>query len=509
MLRNRRLRQFAIVLLVLSVGASVSARQFFQGDTCIIERDETIVGTLFVLCQDLTIDGTLDGNLIGAATNTIINGDVLDGVYLVGGQIDVNGSISDDLHFAGAVLNVHESASFGTDVSDIFSLSMSTQLDPNTDLPGSVIAVGYQMLLQGDVGGEVNFWGAALEINGSVTGDVTADVGDSEDSDGTAQLETLFIPLPVELDLVNPGLRVMESAEIRGLLRYSSPSQALIDGKVEGTIFFDEIPQQPQITDITNEETLRQEFQRYIGNSIREFATLAVVGAFGLLFAPGLTQAPIRNLRRRPLTSLGVGTLTFILSFPVVVIAVVISVLVIFTLTLVQAGNLTIAGIVVLLLLDVGGASLFYFVAIFVARSIVCLALGRRLLRFVFEDDGTMRFLYVSLAAGSLLVAMVVSLPFVGWLMNALTLFLGLGAIVNLVQRQLRSIREGTGVYEPNDAPPTGMRFGQRGTIEVEPPLLPSETPPVSNVPKPRPRHNVGTDDLPDGFVWWDEMDNK
>ncbi|MEO0561834.1 MAG: hypothetical protein AAF125_06965 [Chloroflexota bacterium] len=504
------LRRYLVVLAFLLMVPNVGARELLQGDQCVIPEGETMQGTLFVLCRDLIIDGTLDGNLIGGAVQTTINGDVLDGIYLIGGQFDLFGELQDDLHYIGAVLNLHDGAAFGTEVSDLFSLSMSTHLHSGSSVPGSLVVLGYQLLVNGDVAGEVAFWGSAFEIGGRIDGDINADVGNSEDTEGTAQLETLFLLLPVEISLVNPGLRVSESATISGELQYRSPTRGEVpEAVVEGDIVFDALPQQAQITDITDEETFWREAERYVVSSMREFATLAVVGALGLVFVPGLMQAPIRNLRERPLTSLGVGTLTFILSFPVVVIAVVVSLLVVFALSLLQVGNLTIAGVVVLIILNVGGASLFYFVAIFVARSVVCLALGRRLLRVPFDDDGTMRFLYIGLAFGSVLIAAAVSLPVIGWLVNAITLFIGLGAIVNLVQAELRNIREGN-MYTPAGSPPSGTRFGSRRFVEVEPPLLQEQTEPSvpapRPTPKPRPRHNVGTNDLPDGFVWWDEM---
>jgi cytoskeletal protein CcmA (bactofilin family) len=501
-MRIGRTRIWLTLLIVLSV-TTVSARQFFQAEQCTIAADETVVGTVFVLCQNLVIDGVVDGNLFGAATNTVINGQVTDGVYLLGSQFDLYGSLGDDLHFIGAVLNIHPEATFENSIVDLFSLTMSTKLQTESELPGSIVAAGYQLLVHGDVGGEINFWGSALELDGSIGGDVIADVGDAGDTEGTAQLETLFIPFPAEIDLVNPGLRIRSSSEISGNLRYRAPARGLELGSVEGEVYFQPMISQPQI-DISDEESLRRGFRQYIGTSLREFITLAVVGAVGLLFAPSLTQAPIRNLRRRPLTSLGVGTLAFILSFPVVVIAVIISVMVIFVLSLLQVGNLTIAGLVVLLLFDVGGASLFYFVAIFVARSIFCLAIGRRLVRFIFEDDGSMRFLYVGLAAGSLLVALLVSLPYIGWLLNAITLFLGLGAIINLVQAELRTIRENVGYMANGNTPLSGVRFGSRRLdIDIDLPPLPDDLSPQR---KSRPRHHVGTDNLPPDFIWWDEL---
>lgn len=492
----RRFRKSLVFTLIFLTAVTVSARQYLQADHCVIDAEETIVGTLFVFCQNLVIDGVLNGNLIGAATNTIINGEITNGVYLIGSQLDLLGIVNQDIHYIGLVLNIHDSATFSDRAADIFSLTMSTELEPGVQLPGSIVALGYQLLLGGSVGGEVNFWGSALEINGIVTHDVTADVGDSLETEGTAQLETLFIPLPVDLELVNPGLRITANSEIGGSLRYRAPSSGIIAGQVLGETYFEPVVIQAQI-DIKDEESLRLGLRQYAIAVLREFMTLLVVGAFGLTFTPGLTQSPIRNLRRRPLTSLGVGTLTFILSFPVVVIAVVVSVFAVFVLSLLQAGNLTLAALVVVLLVNIGGASLFYFVAIFVARSVVCLAFGRGVIHFIFEDDNSMRYLYVSLTGGALFISMLVSLPVVGWILNALTLFIGLGAIVTLIQAQLRTIRETVGYGDENDFPPDESNW----EIDIANPHITEEAQPKL----PRPRHTVGTDNLPPDFVWWDD----
>lgn len=499
-----------ITLLALLVFAgSVSARQFLQADSCTVEADEVVTGTLFVFCQELVVDGLVEGNLIGAATDTEINGTVRDSVYLVGGGLDVDGALGDNLHYLGIALTLHENATFDSPLADIFSLTISTESAPRTMIPGSVLALGYQMRLRGDVGNEINFWGSALELTGDIGGDVNANVGDADDIDGTAQLETLFIPFPVDINLINPGLRIGENAVLRGDLNYTAPAEATISGIVQGETNYSPIITQFEAP--TDEESLRQSIQQVLVATFREFTTLTVVGALGLMFVPRLTQSPISNLRRRPLTSLGVGTLSFIISIPVFAIALVVSLFIIFVLSLIQAGTLIIAGIVVLLILNVGGASLFYFVAIFVARSIFCLAIGRRLIRTLFEDDGSTRFLYVALIAGSLLIAFLVSLPVVGWIFNALALFLGLGAIINLLQAELRNLRENTGYSAGTHTPPTETRFGNR-YISVEAPSLPGkseDTPPseAQRQPKSRPRHTVGLDNLPPDFVWWDELE--
>lgn len=493
-MRLRRLSIIGLCFLMLSAVSPVSAREVLQQETCEIAADETISGSLYVFCQTLIIDGIVENNLIGASVTTVINGEVGGGIYLVGGQFDLHGGIRDNLHYLGAVLNIHGDAHFTGQDTDLFSVTMSTLLDEDIRLPGSILGLGYQQLLRGDVDGEVSFWGAALEVSGTILGDVTVDVGDAENQEGTAQLESLFIPLPVELDLVAPGLRLRPTGAIEGQLRYTSPSVARIDGDLSLPPIYTPATFQTTIN-LEDEVLVRQQIRRYFGSALREFTTLGIVGALGLAFFPDLTQAPISNLRRRPLTSLGVGTLTFILSFPVFLIFAVVSVLILFVISLLQVTDLVIAGGVILGTLDIGGASLFYFISIFFARSVVCLAIGRVLLRFVVDDDDSMRYLYASLAVGALAVGLVVSLPMIGWLVNAFTLFIGLGAIVNLLQAQLRVLRE-TGRFGPNAyATRPSPRLGSRqGAIESRPrPVIPA------------PQRPPGTEDLPPGFEWWED----
>jgi len=511
-----RLRRVLIVcLLMLLPFGTAAARQVLQGDLCTIEVDERVVGTVFVLCQDLVINGVVDGNLIGAATNTTISGEVTNGVYLLGGQLDILGTLHDDIHFSGLVLRIQESAELANDVIDVFALSISTRVAPGITIPGTLTTASYQTLIEGDVGGEVNSWGAALEIEGRVGGNVAANVGDVEEIEGTPQIEALFIPFPFDIDFVNPGLRLGDAAYIVGDLRYEAPTASLnqeaVADQIGGALTFDLVTS--QFEPPTDEESLVQGLRAYFANSVREVVTLAVVGGLGLLFAPQKMQAPITNLRRRPLTSLGVGALTFTISFFVFFVALVASALILFVLSLLNAGNLLFAGLVVLLIADVGGASLFYFVAIFVARSIFCLAVGRWMARRIFEDDDTLRYLFVSLLIGSTLIGFAVSLPIVGLFVNALALFLGLGAIISLLQAQLRNLREAPEYADNTYTPPTRSGFGSRW-ISVDPPELPPDQTPSPRPTRPRrpassgprPRHSVGLDDLPEDFVWWDEL---
>ncbi len=474
-------RRLFIVLLLLVLGNiyAVSAHDVVQGDQCVIAPEDHLEGNVYVICRTLVVSGVIDGSLFGGASTIEIDGTVLGSIYLVGGQLDISGEVGGDIHFAGGVIDLKPTAQLSGDHSNLISASLSTMIE-NPRVPGSVTTIGYQLLIDGAVGREVSFWGSALAIDESIGSDVTATVGDPS-STGVNELRTLFDILPIEITLVNPGLRVGETAMIDGTLRYSGP--------VEGDIAV-ELPNPPEFTSFTaqtdfnlsDQISLVDRLHDYASQAIREIVSLALIGAVGLLLTPRTLQAPIYSLRVRPLPSLGIGLLTFIISFPIVLIIILFSVALILLLSLLQLGDLAVIAGIIVNILNIGGAGLFYFTAIFVSRVIVCIALGRFMVRVILGERHEGYMTYVSLLIGVLLLALTASLPYVGWLINALAAFFGLGAILMLIQRQLEVAR----------------------TTPPQEPLHPEQArqlPPPIIEDKPR---RPGAENLPKGFDWWE-----
>ena len=79
-----------------------------------------------------------------------------------------------------------------------------------------LFAGAYQVLLSGDVGRDINVSAAAVEINGSVGGDATVSVAEPGG-------QTYYGPLPPGVSqMVNPGLRISDQAQIGGELVYTA-----------------------------------------------------------------------------------------------------------------------------------------------------------------------------------------------------------------------------------------------------------------------------------------------
>jgi len=478
-MRTKWLWVFFIIILIFMTSGVTSAHEILQGDRCVVETDETIEGDLFVLCRTLLVNGVIKGNLIGAAYTAEINGHVENDIYLAAGQLNVRGIVGQNLVFAGPVLQVNPDATFEDNRGDLISLSLSTQVFENVTIPGSITSVSYQLLMNGKVGKGVSFWGSAFNIGGEVASDVNATVGDPRTNDAS-QLETLLVPFQFDVKLVNPGLVITEDGKVDGQLTYTSPLVGQIDGQLTREPIFTPIITRPDFA--LSEEQNAAWFGNYLGDVLREFVSLGLIGMIGLLLLPRLMQSPLRNLRWRPFTSLGVGILTFFMSFVVIFVLLILLLLAVFIFLLLRLSDLAIVGGIALSALDIGGASLFYFVAIYVSRVIVCLAVGRVIVWGIRGYDNSPRSLYTSLLIGVALLAFLVWIPVVGWIFNGLALAFGLGAIcLTVAQFDLRA-----------------------QAAVVDRPIHPTTSRPIPPPPMIDEKSSApGMDNLPDGFHWW------
>lgn len=497
---RRKYTSLLIVLLCMIFIPSAAAREILSDVDCVVEADEVINGSLFVLCENLIVSGTVNGDLIGAALRAQIDGAINGNLYFVTGQLDLSANVQGDVHFGGLVLNIRhpdtgESTESGISGS-LKAVALATSLAPTSSIGAGVLYLGYQLIADGRIEGEINFWGSALILNEQVRGDVYAAVGNP--ASDSSQLETLLLPLQFDIDLRNPGLTIGQDAQIRGHLRYSGTTEGEIAGRVRGGVEFD-----PVITPIPTLEEPGS-FRIFLGQIAREYFTLMAVGVLGVLAMPRIARMPLAPLRSRPFPSFSAGLLAFILSFPIWLIVLFISLLLIVLLQITGLQELVLVTAIVLGMVNVGSASLFYFVSIFMARALIGLMLGRLLLRLVLspQDLDTRRMLVLAQAVGLAVLAVAVSLPLLGWIVNAAALFLGLGAILLVTLEQGRRVRDSLPTpvpawYAPSPIARAAQMQSSNPALDHVPVMPPLPPVPVNQQP-PAP----GTENLPEGFDW-------
>jgi hypothetical protein len=106
------LRGWLLVILLFGIIVGHSfARELLQGEQCTVAEDDTLRGTMFVLCENLQIEGRVQGDVIGLAFRTTITGDVNGDIYLAGGELVMEGRVTGSIHYAGVALDIQPSAS--------------------------------------------------------------------------------------------------------------------------------------------------------------------------------------------------------------------------------------------------------------------------------------------------------------------------------------------------------------------------------------------------------------
>lgn len=488
--KSLRLILFATALCLLAAGATL-ARSLRQGEECTVPADTAIEGTLFTLCQNLMIAGRVEGNVIGIGLRSEISGDVAGNVYLAGLDLDLNGRIAGDLHYAGLTMRLTAQAG-DTDqpvTGQIIFAALSAQMGENVTIPGPITGLGYQLLLDGAVNGEISYWGSAFALSSVVHGDVYAAVGNP--ASPATDLETLLLPLDIELSAVTPGLAIASSATIYGELEYVGPVEAEIGGAVQGSVTYHSTT--PAIIPITPEHDLSRLFLEQFK---REIAVLLTAGLLGTIIAPKQFRSPISNLRKRPASSFVIGMLLFILSFPIALIMLLITATIVLLLALLQLDGVLLVIGSLLTLIDLSVIGIFYFTAILVARAIFAIGIGQLVLRIAAGGEAASQMPRLSLLAGVILLAILASLPEVGFLFNALALFMGLGAIAGAGADWLHAFRGNAYGRQQatvsNRSAPVSQSLSDRKVVETASRPSTALLPPSSQP--------VGFDDLPEGF---------
>ena len=491
----------SLFLLALAVGGFAQ-----EEDRCHIGAEQHVRGNFYAFCERLQLDGRVDGVLIVTAIEAEIRGSVGGDVYLLASRLDLHGELDKGLHFAGGVLEIHEGANWQEENAALLAATLHTRLHPEARLPGDYLGIGYQLILEGRIGGSVEYDGARVMMEGVVSGDLQATVGDAATT-GISQLQPLvnLLPPTLNVDLLTPGLTLAEGGRIAGNLHYRAPRPAELNGLVGGQIRHDE-------TSVSVTNVVRAgEILRYWRNMFREFVVLALIATGVWLLANRPLHDSLRHISQRPLASFGVGMLTFILSFPIVLLVAMVSALLLLPLNWLGS-DLLLYGALLVGMVDFGLASLFYFSAIFLSRVVAAVALGRWLYRRYPRSrasglaagsttrgaDGA--YLsggrgYVVCLLGCLILSLLSSLPYVGWVCNAFAAFLGLGAIVGSLRQRLRILRlppPPPALYETTHAVP-----GEGEAPPPPPPIVVESW-----------RAQPGMTNLPPGFRWWEENED-
>ncbi|MFP3941943.1 MAG: hypothetical protein ACLF0P_16740, partial [Thermoanaerobaculia bacterium] len=332
------------------------------GQTVAVGPGDVVPDDLYAVGETVRIEGTVQGDLVTTARRVIVAGTVEGDLLALGQSVLVDGTVGDDARVAAQVLRLGPGARLAD---DLVSAGFSVEAADGSSVGGSVVALGYQALLAGEVAERLLGSFAALELAGTIEGDVEVSVGPADDGAPGA-----FWPTEIPIPPVDPGLTVSDAAQLGGDLRYESPDAGEIapGARVAGEVTHEEV------TPAAEEEPSPVEHGL---DAIRRLVALLLVGGLLLLAAPRWTASLTDLVRRRPLPSLGWGVI-----FLAVALVAAAAVALATALGAAVFGLLTLGGLVVTvigggILAELGLALAVLLAAAYLAPVIVSLAGGR------------------------------------------------------------------------------------------------------------------------------------
>jgi cytoskeletal protein CcmA (bactofilin family) len=411
-----------LLLAGLVAASPVGALETRSGDEVVIGPDEVIEDDLYVTAGEVVVDGTVRGDLIAFGGSIVVDGTVEGDLIGAARSVEIGGTVEDDVRIAGQTLLLGEGAEVED---DLIAAAFSLENVPDSAVGGTLMYAGYQALLQGSVGEDVNAAANGLELGGEVGANVDAEV-DGEDGGPPA---FLFAP-QADLPTVDPGLTLTDSAAVGGDLTYESSTEARIDpqAQIEGEVIGEERP--------AEEEEDAYTFADAVFDHLRSFVALLLVGLILIWIAPNWLRRRAGTVLERPVASLGWGVLGLV-AFLALGVAILLATLVL----AVILGLLTLGGLVALivvlgLLAEVVLVLAFWISTNYLAQIVVSFLAGLLLVEAVRPGRGSGRVL--PLVVGLILYVILRAIPVLGALVGLAVVLLGLGALFHWIWAKLR-----------------------------------------------------------------------
>ncbi|MEA3349683.1 MAG: polymer-forming cytoskeletal protein [Chloroflexota bacterium] len=418
------------LVVVFSFGAVSSAKAFEFIEDGDLPAAEVVDDDLFIVGERVVIDGTVNGDLFAFGQSVVINGTV-NGSLFTGAQfVEINGEIAGSVYNGSNTTMLRSSAKIGR---NLYFGGFSLDVKNGASIDRDVAVGGYQAVIAGDVGRDLHVGAGALEISGSVGGDVIAEV-DASEGDMESMPFMPFMP-PGTPSMISPGIYISEDAKIDGTVTYVSPIDQAdnIESEPEGGVVFstpvpdEPAPGEPLRTETSPGVDLAMKIGRWFLKRLRELITLLVLGALVLWQLPGLFNKVVAKAQAEPLPATGWGFLSLLVGY--IGAAIVGSLILAFGIFF---GVLTLGGLG-RTIFGVGFSSLGLAFAVFLllvnygSKLVLAFWGGKWILGKLAPNAAESKVW--PLVLGVVIYVLLRGIPFVGWIFGLAATLVGLGAI--------------------------------------------------------------------------------
>jgi len=362
-------------VFLLSIPMAAKAYSMEASDNIYIGKNETIEGNLYAAGQSITVDGTVNGDIIGAAQTITVSGTVNGDIIGAAQTINFSGDVKGNIRVAANYLNINGSVGRNLNAfSAVAVLSQNSKVSWDTLIFADVAEI--RGIIEGNLHGAVS--------SAIIAGKIGRDVD-----------------LKIEGQKGGQSLVIDKEAVIAGNLNYTSKNDANIESASSVTGQINKTQPQKAAFDWSTFVWMKM---------LGIFSALLVAFALWFLWKNGIEKnlSKIKN-------KWGLSLLNGLIILGVLLISCIIL-------------AITFIGLPLAILLAAIGAILFYL-----GKVVVAIFIGNFVMSFITRK----KFPTAAIVLGVVIIWMLCSIPFVGWLIGFASALLGGGVLAETLKEKL------------------------------------------------------------------------
>lgn len=364
------LKSLTVVLVLFFVLSSVNlslGTEFKKRQNIFISESEKIEDDLIMAANNIKIQGTVTGDLISASQFLIQTGVVEGNINAACKNLDVLGRVD------GSVRAFCQNNTVSGEIKrNLINFSSSLNIRSGAKIGGDVTAFCGDLTMDGEIGKGLRCGVGMVVISGTINGDVNLDADE---------------------------ITLMPTAKISGDFKYKSKREAKIEKGAE-------ITGETKWTKVLAKERKKKGFFTTKNLVLKTIFMMASIlgGLFLILITKKFVKGAKEAVFQSFLKSLGLGFICLV-CVPIAIIILLI----------------TIIGIPIAVI------TLFaYLILFYIAKIFVGIALGEKILTgFKKDKEAPIGW---SLVIGLIIIYILASLPYIGWIVYLAVLFVGFGA---------------------------------------------------------------------------------
>ncbi|MFH1838413.1 MAG: polymer-forming cytoskeletal protein [Candidatus Kuenenbacteria bacterium] len=352
-----------------------------------INSNEIIEDDLIVRGQIVEINGLIKGDLFVFGQTITINGNVEGDIIGLGQSIIINGNVNGNVRIFGQ------------------SIKFNNQIDKNVNVAGESIF----FTEKSKIGKNLLIFGQNIEVNGKIDGNVY----------GTGEKIYLAGEISKNVNLNTASLVLQPKTIIKGDLNYVAPQKAKIESgaQISGKTFY-KIP-----------SFEKKEKKHTIGFFFWKLVSLFGFLITGLIFISLFhkqTLEIIDQIKKTPWKNLGFGIIYFIIT-PIILL-------------------LLIAVLIGIPLAFIGMC--LYFIILYLSQLFVGMTIGviinknlkepkENVNQVITEQEQKNNLIWLTIL-GMLILMILFNIPFIGWIIKLMVIWIGLGGIINVINLKIK-----------------------------------------------------------------------